>query len=339
MQRRQSSLAWWITTAISALAGCRGELPPAVDGVAAAYAAPRTPWGDPDLQGMWPIDKLNGTPVQRPESFGDRRFITDEEFAARIERLRGLNARYDQEIAANKMGIGHWAEMGQPNRLTSLIMEPTNGRVPPLTAEGERRSATMTSSWSAIPFDKVSDFNPLDRCITRGLPASMFPFMYNSGIEIMQAPGYVVIRLELVHETRVIPLDGRPALAPEIRHWLGESRGRFEGNTLVVETSNFNGESPMLIVGPGGKPLPTSRELRIVERFTRVATGTIDYEIAVEDPVVLTQPWKAAFPLDRDDDYRFFEYACHEDNSAIRNFIVTSRFERRQQTANAATQR
>lgn len=326
---------------MSALAGCGGEPPAAVDGadVAAAYAAPRTPWGDPDLQGMWPIDKLNGTPVQRPESFGDRRFITDEELAARIERLRGLNARYDQEIAANKMGIGHWAEMGQPNRLTSLIMEPTNGRVPPLTAEGERRSATMTSSWSAIPFDQVSDFNPLDRCITRGLPASMFPFMYNSGIEIMQAPGYVVIRLELVHETRVIPLDGRPALAPEILHWLGESRGRFEGNTLVVETSNFNGESPMLIVGPGGKPLPTSRELKLVERFTRVATGTIDYEIAVEDPVVLTQPWKAAFPLERDDDYRFFEYACHEDNSAIRNFIVTSRFERRQQTANAAVQR
>ena len=103
------------------------------------------------------------------------------------------------------MGIGHWAEMGEPNRLTSLIMEPANGRVPPLTAEGERRSATMTSSWSDIPFDKVADFNALDRCITRGMPASMFPFMYNSGIEIMQAPGYVVIRLELVHETRIVP--------------------------------------------------------------------------------------------------------------------------------------
>jgi hypothetical protein len=320
----------------AALAGCGDTPSPAADSVpATASALPRTPWGDPDLQGMWPIDKLNGTPVQRPESFGERRFLTDEEFAERVERLRALNARYDQEIATNKMGIGHWAEMGEPNRLTSLIMEPANGRLPPLTAEGERRSATMTSSWSDIPFDKVSDFNPLDRCITRGLPASMFPFMYNSGIEIMQSPGYVIIRLELVHETRIVPLDGRPALAPEIVQWLGESRGRFDGDTLVIETTNFNGESPMLIVGPGGKPVPTSRELKIVERLTRVAGDRIDYEIAVEDPVVLTQPWKAAFPLERDAEYRFFEYACHEDNSAVRNFIETSRFERRQRAASA----
>jgi hypothetical protein len=299
----------------------------------AGYVVPRTEWGDPDLQGMWPIDKLNGTPVQRPESFGTRRFLTDEEYAERVERLRALNARYDDEIAANRMGIGHWAEMGQPNRLTSLIAEPENGRVPPLTAEGERRSALMKSSWDDGPFDSVADFNALDRCITRGLPASMFPFMYNSGIEIMQAPGYVVIRLEIVHETRVIPVDGRPPLDAAIVQWLGESRGRFEGDTLVVETRNFNGETPMLIVGPGAKPIPTSREMRIIERFTRTAHDTIDYEIVVEDPVVLTAPWKAAFPLTRDDDYRMFEYACHEDNTAIRNFIVTSRFERRQQAA------
>ena len=321
---------WLLAALPTALAGCGGAQSPTGVLGAAAYVAPRTVWGDPDLTGMWPIDRLNGTPVQRPESFGERRFLTDQEYADRVERLRTLNARYDQEIAANKMGIGHWAEMGQPNRLTSLIMEPVNGRLPPLTADGERRSAAMTSSWSDIAFDKVADFNPLDRCITRGLPASMFPFMYNSGIEIMQAPGYVVIRLELVHETRVVPLDGRPPLAREIVQWLGDSRGRFEADTLVIETTNFNGESPMLIVGPGGKPIPTSGALKIVERLTRVSTEQIDYEIAVEDPVVLAQPWKAAFPLTRDTDYRFYEYACHEDNSAIRNFIVTSRFERRQ---------
>jgi hypothetical protein len=268
---------------------------------------------------------------QRSESFGDRRYLTDEEYAERVERLRSLNARYDDEIANNKMGSGHWAEMGRPNRLTSLIMEPANGRLPPLTAEGERRSATMTSSWSNIAFDKVSDFNALDRCITRGMPASMFPFMYNSGLEIMQAPGYVVIRLELVHETRVVPVDGRAPLSPDIVQWLGESRGRFEGDTLVIETTNFNGESPMLIVGPGGKPIPTSPRMRIVERLTRTASDTIDYEIAVDDADVLVAPWKAAFPLQRDESYRMFEYACHEDNSAIRNFIETSRFERRQQ--------
>jgi len=126
----------------------------------------------------------------------------------------------------------------------------------------------------------------------------------------------------------MVPLDGRAPLAAGIKQWLGQSRGHFEGDTLVVETRNFNGESPMLIVGPGGKPIPTSTELSIVERFTRTGTDTLDYEIAVDDPVVLTQPWKAAFPIERDDHYRFFEYACHEDNSAVRNFITASRFER-----------
>jgi hypothetical protein len=308
-----------------------GEAPQAGE-----WTPPRTPWGDPDLRGMWPIDKLNGTPVQRPETFGERRLLTDEEFAERTQNLRALNARYDDEIANNKMGIGHWAEMGEPNRLTSLIVEPANGRVPPLTAEGERVSATMTSSWSNIPFDRVSDFNPLDRCITRGLPASMFPFMYNSGIEIVQSPGYVAIRLEIVHETRVVPVDGRPPLDGAIKQWLGESRGRFEGDTLVIETTNFNGESPMLIVGPRGTPIPTSESLKIVERLTRTSQDTIDYEIAVEDPIMLTAPWKAAFPLTLDPGYRFFEYACHEDNSAIRNFIETSRFERAAQAREAA---
>jgi hypothetical protein len=322
---------------LSALLAFLGACTPATesgtDGGAEGASArssslPRTPWGDPDLTGMWPIDKLNGTPLQRPESFGERATLTDEEFAERVKRLAGLNARYDDEIKNHKMGIGHWAEMGQPNRLASLIVEPANGRLPALTAEGERESATMTSSWSNIPFDSVADFNPLDRCITRGLPASMFPFMYNSGIEIMQAPGYVVIRLELIHETRIVPLDGRPQLDPAIRQWLGESRGRFEGDTLVIETTNFNGESPMTIVGPGGKPIPTSESLRLVERLTRVAADRIDYELTVEDPVVLTRPWKAAFPLELDPKYRFFEYACHEDNSAVRNFIETSRYER-----------
>jgi hypothetical protein len=332
MRKHLPHSVWLAPALAAALAGCDGGTGTSVpSGMGTAYTAPRTAWGDPDLTGLWPIDKLNGTPVQRPESFGTRRYLTDDEFAERAERLRGLNARYDDEIAANKMGTGHWAEMGEPNRLTSLIVEPANGRLPPLTAEGERRSATMTSSWSDIAFDKVEDFNALDRCITRGLPASMFPFMYNSGMEIMQAPGYVVIRLELVHETRIVPVDGRPPLAPEIGQWLGESRGRFEGDTLVIETRNFNGESPMLIVGPGGKPVPTSADMRIVERLTRVAADTIDYEISVEDTQVLTAPWKAAFPLQRDDDYRMFEYACHEDNSAVRNFIETSRFERREQ--------
>jgi len=292
------------------------------------WRAPRTPWGDPDLQGMWPLDYINGTPVQRPPEFGERRYLTDEEYAERVARLAALNARYEQEIATNRMDMGHWSEMGQPNRLTSLIVEPSNGRVPPLTEAGRTKAAGMTSSWSDIPFDDIGDFNALDRCITRGLPASMFPFMYNSGIAIIQAPGYVVIRLELIHETRIVPLDGRPPLAPEIRQWMGDSRGRFEGDTLVVETTNFNGETPMLIVGPGGNTIPTSTSLRIVERLTRVADDTIEYELEVEDPEMLTGPWKAAFPWKRNAEYRIFEYACHEGNTLIPSLINATRAER-----------
>jgi hypothetical protein len=294
----------------------------------ASVSAWLTPWGEPDLRGTWPLDYLNGTPVQRPAAFGDRRQLTDEEYAERVARLAGLNSRYDDEIATNKMGMGHWAEMGEPNRLTSLIVEPADGRVPPMTDAAMRRSASMRSSWSDIPFDSIADFNPLDRCITRGLPASMFPFMYNSGVQIMQSPGYVVIRLEIVHETRIIPVDGRPFPGPSIRNWMGESRGHWDGDTLVVETTNFNGESPMLIVGPNSTPIPTSTELRLVERLRRTDADTIEYELLVEDPVMLTGPWKAAFPLARDDTYAFFEYGCHEDNHTIRDFINASRAER-----------
>jgi hypothetical protein len=323
---------WVLVAIVMGLAACT-DRPAAVEQTATTDAStwvqPVTPWGDPDLQGMWPLDYINGTPVQRPAAFGDRRFLTDAEYAERVERLAGLNARYDQEDAASKIGMGHWAEMGEPNRLTSLVSEPANGRLPPLTAEGERLSAAMRSSWTEPPlFDGLADFNALDRCITRGLPASMFPFMYNSGIQVIQAPNFVVIRLEIVHEARVIPVDGRPALEPAIRQWLGDSRGRFEGNTLVIETQNFNGQSPMIIVGPGGKPIPTSESLRIVERLTRTSGTTLEYEVTVEDPATIAGPWKAAFPWKLDPAYEFFEYACHEDNHTIRDFITTSRHER-----------
>jgi hypothetical protein len=280
------------------------------------WTHPMTPWGDPDLSGVWPITHLNGTPVQRPEGYGERRQLTDQEFAQR-----------QLQIAANReRTAGAWAEIGEPNRLTSLVVEPSNGRLPALTAEGRRRAAAMTSTWSNILFSGFEDFNALDRCITRGLPASMFPFMYNSGMEIVQAPGYVAIRLEIIHETRIIPVDGRPQLGASLRHWMGESRGRWDGRTLVVETTNFNARTPMMIVGPGGDPIPTSLSLRTVERFTRTGPRTLDYEISVDDPVVLTAPWKAALPWRLDPDYYIYEYACHEGNQAISNVLRNSRF-------------
>jgi hypothetical protein len=192
----------------------------------------------------------------------------------------------------------------------------------------------MSSSWSGTTFDKPTDFDTWDRCITRGLPPSMFPFNYNNGIQILQAPGYVIVRLEMIHEARVIPIDGRAPLDPAIKQWMGESRGHWEGNTLVVETTNFNGQTGMTNVGIPGSPrgdTPTTTNMKIVERFTRTDDDTIQYEMFVDDPEVLTQPWKARYPMQRDDSYQFFEYACHEDNTAVRNYIVTSRYQRAQE--------
>ena len=280
------------------------------------WTPPLTSWGDPDLTGMWPVTHLNGTPVQRPPELGDRRELTDQEFAARLKQIETTRERT----------AGAWAEIGDANRLTSLVVEPSNGRLPPMTDEGLRRSKAMTSSWSDMLFNRVDDFNALDRCITRGLPASMFPFMYNGGVEIMQAPGYVVIRLEIIHETRIVPLDRRPHLSAGLRQWLGDSRGRWEGRTLVVETTNFNGRFPMMIQGPGGGGIPTSESLRVVERFTRSGDNTLEYEIAVEDPVVLTRGWTASLPWRRSPDYYIYEYACHEGNHAISNTLRNSRY-------------
>ena len=315
MNRSRLSAAAFTIAAVIGVVALAAPRPSVATQSARGWVHPQTAWGDPDLSGVWPVTHLNGTPVQRPAAFGERRFLTDAEFADRQKQI----------AATAERTAGAWAEIGEPNRLTSLVVEPANGRVPQLTDAGRRAAAAMTSSWSDMLFNRVEDFNALDRCITRGLPASMFPFMYNSGVEIVQAPGYVAIRLEIIHETRLVPLDGRGHLPAAIRHWLGDSRGRWDGNVLVVETTNFNGRFPMLIVGPGGNSIPTSESLRIVERFARTDENTIDYEIAVEDPVMLAGPWKAAFPLKRDPEYYLFEYGCHEGNHVIANALRNSR--------------
>jgi len=299
---------------------------------------PKTEWGDPDLQGMWPIHHMTLTPLERPVELGTRAFLTDEEFAERMRTVAARNEAYDREISQSSMGMGHWAEAGQvPQRQASLIVDPPNGRLPALTAAGKAKSATMRSSWQDHPFDTPLDFDSWDRCITRGLPASMFPMQYNNGIEIRQAPGYVVIRLEMIHETRIVPVDGRPPLPAEIEHWMGESRGHWEGNTLVVETRNFNGLTPMTSVVTPGAPrfndVPTSPAMRIVERFTRIDDDTLLYEITTHDPEMMTAPWTVAYDWQLDPGYEFFEYACHEDNTAVRNYIETSRYERAQRAA------
>jgi len=294
---------------------------------------PVTPWGEPDLQGNWPIMHLFATRLQRDPKYGERRELDDAEWQAAQAGLQRRDERYNEEIKTNKMGMGHWAETTtrtEAARLTSLISYPPNGQLPALTARGEELAPLFRSDDTQQVFDSVNDFDAWDRCITRGLPASMLPFNYNNGIRIHQAPGYVVIDLEMIHEARVVPI-GLPPLDPAIKQWLGESRGHWEGATLVVETANFTGKAHMLIAGIPGGPrgtMPTSTRLKTTERFTRVSAGRIDYEMTIEDPEVLTDKWTISYPMFLDPEYQFYEYACHEDNTAVRNFIATSQYER-----------
>jgi hypothetical protein len=258
-----------------------------------------TEWGEPSLQGMWPIMHLFTTPLQ-----GERRERTPEEIARAQAGMERRDAAYAQMVATNTLGMGGWAESTttvDAIEITSLTSYPPDGRFPGLTARGEElRPLFKSDDTPPMVFDTVEDFDQWDRCITRGLPMSMLPFNYNNGIRIFQAPGYVVIDLEMVHESRVIPTDGRPPLDSEIKQWLGESRGRWEGPTLVVETTNFNGKSNLTISGvPGGVTgdTPTTTGMKVTERLTRVSPTRINYEMTVEDPEVLNDKWPIRYPM------------------------------------------
>jgi len=297
------------------------------------WTQPLTPWGDPDLQGTWPINHLTGVPLQRDPALGERRFLNEAEMQERTSQYAERSERLGNEVEGNQLGMGHWVEWGQLNNIASLIIEPSNGQLPALTAEGERRRALMRSGWMEdIPFDHYNDFDNWDRCITRSLPASMLPSYYNAGIQILQSPGYVILRLEMIHEVRIVPVDGRPQVDEGTKAWLGYSNGHWEGNTLVVETRNFNGRGSSTNIHTIGSPpynnTPISEEYVLTERFTRTGPDTLTYQATVHDPVIWTADWTVELPWVRDDDYFLYEYACAEDNVMIRNYINSSRAER-----------
>ncbi|HEY7333902.1 MAG TPA: hypothetical protein VH639_03390 [Bryobacteraceae bacterium] len=292
------------------------------------YKPPKTPWGEPDLQGIWPLNHLIAVPLERPTRYGNQLYLTDEEFAKAQGNLDARRSR-------NQSGAIPVADSSaRAMRQTSLIVDPPNGQFPPLTDYGKKLQAEMKGSYrpGQTVFDSVDDFSAWDRCITRGMPVSMEPRNYNNGIRIMQSPGYVIVLLEMAHEARVIPTNGEPALDPSIKQWMGESRGHWEGNTLVVETTNFNGLVGETSAGVPGSPRPLepeSPDMKIVERFTRVAPDTIEFKMTISDPAVLsTGSYTVAYPMFLDNKYESFEYACHEGNTAVRNYIQTSRYER-----------
>ena len=295
--------------------------------VVAAQSVPRTPWGDPDLQGIWPSGGLITVPFERPAAFGTRALLTEKEYAGRVAELQ-----QQAEDDATPISTGtapsvnppsHWLEAGRASRQASLIVDPPDGRLPPMTDDGKRRAAAWPSTNPTVGYARAQDFNIYDRCVTRGVLGSSFPNIYNSGLEIHQAPGLIVLRYEMIHETRIIPIDGRPHLASGIRSYMGDARGRWDGQTLVIETTNFNGKTGSY--GRNGNGNPTSEALRLTERFTRRGTDTLDYSVTVDDPRTWARPWTVAFPLTRDPDYVMYEYACHEGNYAIANILKAFR--------------
>jgi hypothetical protein len=307
----------------------------------ASYAPPRTPWGDPDLQGVWPGTEMVGVPLQRPQQFGSRNVLTDEEFQQRVTQAKQQDENALAEVdvftvdTSNAGAVGsptspppHWLERGKPSRQASLIIDPPDGRQPTLSTEGEERAARQRAEVAARrerlrgrEADTYLDRSLYDRCITRGVVGSILPVIYNNGNEIVQAPGYVVIRNEMIHETRVVPLDGRPHLPATMKSYMGDSRGRWEGDTLVVETTNLNGRNS--VGGNGGGQ--TSDRIKLVERFKLADANTLQYELTIDDPGTWSQPWTIAFPWKRDQGYGMFEYACHEGNYAMRNILSGSR--------------
>ena len=265
-----------------------------------SWTPPRTPWGEPDLQGFWPSAEMLGVPFERPASLGERATLTDEEFAQLPAQRRATNAN-DAFFGESR---AHWREYGKPQRQTSLIVDPPDGRLPPLTADGAKRAAALPNE--ARGLNGPENASLAARCLSRGALGSMLPIGNSSGNQIIQAPGLVVIRNEMIQETRLVPVDGRPHVGARIRGYMGDSRGRWEGRTLVVETINFNDK--------GGGNRPFTRDARLIERFTRIDRNTIRYEATVDDPRTWTRPWTVAFPLKQDPSYYLFEFACHEGN-------------------------
>ena len=310
------SLAWGTTS-------LAGQKPPSKPAPSKSWTPPKTLGGDPDLQGTW--TSTTTTPFERAPQYGNRLLLTDEEYAESQKRLeRQLAADGEETRSGAGVTTGppdHWTERArQASRQTSLVVEPEDGRVPVTAAAEAKRDYDLAHST-----DDFEYMSPWDRCITRGMPGGMFPGGYGNVYEIVQAPGYVAIVSEMIHETRIIPLDGQPL--SKVRQWNGESRGRWEGNTLVVETSNFNGKGWIATNMATGriKGIAQSEALRITERFTRVDPDTIQYEITIDDPNIYTRPWRVAFPFSRDPDARIFEYACHEGNYAMTNILSGAR--------------
>ncbi len=303
---------------------------------------PRTSWGDPDLRGIWPLQNINDARIrlERPTDFGTRERLTDEEFAARVQAAEQSDARFSAELGGGgTAGLAAWLHASTMGRRSSLLVEPVEGRLPALTERAKELYAAGRSTWRAPEVtDWVSDLDAFERCITRGFPAVMLPQPYNNGIRVFQSPGYVVLQLE-TFGVRVIPVGRDGHWPAPVRAWHGDSRGRWEDDTLVIETTNLksgdsvtrdaSGRAAGPIPGRELATLPVGPSAKVTEWIARTGPDTISYRVRYEDADVFTAPWTAAFEWSRDDGYAIFEYACHEGNT-VREAITSSRALRRE---------
>ena len=331
--------------------------PTALPPVPTDYQPPKTAWGDPNISHSYQIEFVQNTRIlfQRPTEYGDRYWQTEEEHARRIAAAERSDGNFTQ---ANENGIGaggtqglaDWVKSSPFAWRTSMLVSPANGQLPPFTAQGKALHESGRSGWvPGIEYDWVSDFDSWDRCVSRGFPASMYPVRYNHGIRVFQGPGLVSIHLEMLGN-RVIPIVANQAAARGYRWpgqteaWLGNSVGWWEGNTLVIETTNIkSGDSvspnhyarngSVLNIATQAVPpyntIPTSKQAKTVERLTMTGPNSLMHELTYSDPEVFTAPWTTRVEWIRDDDYEFFEYACHEGNRMPRDYITASRAKRR----------
>jgi hypothetical protein len=316
------------------------------------WVHPKTPWGEPDIQATLNMMQAAGVPLERcansyrfggPPCDVNKKWWTEEEYNQRIAAARGRGDAGRELIEKGEFGralLTGVTDPATPQRQTNLIVDPPNGLLPDLTPEAKRRALKMGSSW-ALPgedpvYEDALSFDFWDNCRSRGMPSSMMPYRYNGGFKIWQAPGVVVFDLEMIHDARIIYTDGRTPLSAAHKQYMGESRGHWEGNTLVVETTNYKEGPPMInlaVVGsPAGNRFPVSDKMKTTERITRLNDDTWLYEIKTEDPIILARPFTVRYPMRNDPTYEWWEYGCHEGNTIVQNYGATNRYEREHPT-------
>jgi hypothetical protein len=317
-----------VVSFVTLLAACAQETAtPTADAGAGAdgWRAPRTSWGDPRIEGVYTNKDEFGTPVEQPNDLAGKRRedFGPAEMAALIAQRQESGRRLAARIggsAENDTGAGppHWYEyLEAVNSRPWFVVDPADGKIPAVTEEGKQRAAAQRLALAKRDApDTYTDMSLYDRCITIGLPGSMMPLIYGNAYDITQGPGYVAIRYEMVHEARIIPLDGAARVAPEIRFYMGDARGRWEGDTLVVETTNIREQAAY------GN---ASGDLKIVERFTPIDENTLSWEVRFEDPATWVAPWALEMPLKRSAEATPFEYACHEGNRGLENILSSAR--------------